>query len=67
MHDYIDCLPDNKLEALRPILSLLANDPLVIETDLTDEERQIITDGMKEYEKGGFIPLEDIVPRPERN
>jgi hypothetical protein len=60
---YIDELPDAKLETLRPLLKLLAEDgPLVIETDLTDEEKAHIAAGMKEYDEQpeSFIPLEAV-------
>ena len=59
---YIDMLPDLKLEALRPILNLLAyGEPYVIETDLTDEEKEIIREGREEYTKGTFVPLHSIL------
>jgi len=58
---YIDILPDLQLEALRPILTLLANEPFIIETDLTEEEKEIIRQGRKEAAKGGFISLESII------
>jgi hypothetical protein len=52
-----------KLEALRPLLRLLINDdPLIIETDLTDEEKAIVKEGRKEYElhPESFTPLEAL-------
>lgn len=55
--DCIDQLPDSKLEALRPILRLLTSETIVVETDLTDEEKAIIRAGREEYKKGGYIPL----------
>ncbi len=58
--EYIDDIPDSKLEALRPILVLLADETVSIETNLTDEEKAIIADGRKRYADGGFIPLDDI-------
>lgn len=60
IQDYIDCIPDSKLEALKPLLSVLVNDTIILETDLTDEERAIIAQGREEYKQGGFIPLESI-------
>ncbi len=57
---YIDCIPDSKLQALRPLLSVLADDTLVVETDLTGEEKKIVAQGRKEYERGGFVSLDDI-------
>jgi hypothetical protein len=56
--DYITYIPDTKLEALRPILSLLAEDVVVVETDLTNEEKDIIKKGREEYKKARFIPLD---------
>ena len=61
IHDYISILPESKLEALKPLLSVLVNDIIVIETDLTDEEKEIIARGREEYKKGGYVPLESIL------
>lgn len=58
--EYIDRIPDSKLEALRPILRLLTNDAPVIETDLTEEEKEIIRAGREEYKAGGYIPLAEV-------
>ena len=58
--NYINELPDNKLEALRPILMLLTDETIRIETDLTDDEKDIILKGRKEYKSGGFISLDSI-------
>ena len=58
--EYIDLLPDSKLEALRPILRLLTNDAPIVETDLTDEEKEIIRAGREEYKAGGYIPLDAL-------
>jgi hypothetical protein len=62
VQEYIDNISDNKLIALKPILSLLADDMVVLETDLTDEERSIIARGREEYAKNpeSFVPLESI-------
>ena len=59
--DYISEIPDEKLIALKPLLTLLVEDRLVIETDLTDEEKEIVRQGREEYKQGGFIPLEDLM------
>lgn len=56
----IDRIPDSKLEALRPILRLLSDDAPVIETDLTEEEKEIIRAGREEYKAGGYIPLANL-------
>ena len=61
VYNCVDSLSDSKLEALRPILKLLVNDTVLVETDLTDEEREIIRQGREEYKAGGFVPLESIV------
>lgn len=57
---YIDEISDNKLEALKPILTLLVDDSIVIESDLSSYEKEIIMNGREEYEKGGFIPLDEL-------
>ena len=57
---YIDSIPDVKLEALKPLLSVLANDTIFLETDLSDEEKAIISQGREEYKQGNFVPLENI-------
>ena len=45
--EYISKIQDAALEALLPILKLLSYDePLIIETDLTEEEKAIIAEGM---------------------
>ena len=64
LHAYLDILPEAKLNVLKPLLSFLAydmpEDKIIIETDLTDEERAIIAQGMEEYARNpaSFIPLE---------
>ena len=58
--NYINELPDSKLAALKPILTLLTDDTVRIETDLTEEEREIVKRGREEYAKGGFVPLDSI-------
>lgn len=60
IQDYIDNIPDSKLEALKPLLSVLVNDTITVETDLTDEEKAVIARGRDEYKQGGFIPLDTI-------
>lgn len=66
LHAYIDILPEAKLKALEPLLSLLALDAsdseIIIETNLTDSERALIAQGMEEYASNpdSFVPLEKI-------
>ena len=58
--EYINELPDVKLEAIKPILAILVDDNITIETDLTDEEKETIRRGRKEYESGNFVPLDSL-------
>ena len=56
---YIDNIPDRKLKVLQPLLrSMAEEDDFVIETDLTDEEKEIIAKGEAEYKKGGYLPFD---------
>lgn len=57
----IDNIPDSKLEALKPILTILVNDTINIETDLTDDEKSIIAAGREEYKQGNFVNLDSIM------
>jgi len=43
---------------MKPILTLLADEIIVVETNLTDEEKAIVSEGRIEYKKGGFVPLD---------
>jgi hypothetical protein len=49
---YIDEMPESNLEIVRPMLSFLAgnqaNEPLVIEKNLTADEKAVIKAGRKE-------------------
>jgi len=50
---YIDVIPESNLEIVRPMLSFLAgshdiNGPLVIETNLTADEKAVIKAGRRE-------------------
>lgn len=58
--NYINELPDSKLAALKPILTLLTDDTVRIETDLTENEKEIVRRGREEYAKGGFVSLDNI-------
>jgi hypothetical protein len=52
--EYIGLLPDKELEVLKPMLSRwarFASEQLEIETDLTEEEQEIIVKGREEYQK----------------
>jgi hypothetical protein len=62
LHDYIDALPERNLYALKPLLSVLVNERIIIETDLSAEEKQIITEGRAHFKDHpeDFVPLENI-------
>jgi hypothetical protein len=62
LHTYIDDIEESKLEILKPLLCSMAEESTVIETGLTDEERELIAKGMEEYAANpqNFVPLESI-------
>jgi hypothetical protein len=62
LHDYIDALPERNLYALKPLLSALVNDRIIIETDLTAEEQAIIAEGDKHFREypEDFVTLESV-------
>jgi hypothetical protein len=50
--------------ALRPLFRLIkASEPIIIETDLTDEEKRIIAKGMEEYKAHpeSAVPLDSLL------
>jgi hypothetical protein len=61
IHSFIDIIPYQRLQALKPLLADLARSDFVIETNLTDEEHALIAEGMREYAENpsSFISLED--------
>jgi len=60
LHGYIDMLPDLQLEALKPIFTILVDEPLIIETDLTEEEKEIIRQGREEAARGTYVPWSQV-------
>jgi len=62
IHAVIDTLSERNLFALRPLLTILAEDPVVIETDLTSEEHALIAEGVKRYRERPeeFVSLDSI-------
>ena len=62
IHAYIDDIPESKLMALKPLLSALADEAIVIEYDLTEEERTMIAKGMAEYEANpdSFVTFDEL-------
>jgi len=63
LHSLIDTLPERKLNALRPLFDVLIDDEIIIETDLTEEEKAIIEEGDRHYKEHpeDFVPLESIL------
>ena len=62
IHAYVDELPESKLIMLKPLLFTLADESIVIERNLTNEENVIIARGMALYDSNpsDFTPLENI-------
>lgn len=60
IYEYVDILSEHKLKAILPVLAALAEDEFIIDNSLTAEELDVIKEGRKEYERGGFISLDDI-------
>jgi len=61
----IDAIPEKQLEIVRPMLYFLAeNQPVVIETDLTAEEKAVVRAGKKERRTApeNFTPWAEIRP-----
>jgi hypothetical protein len=58
----IDDMSERSLYALKPLLSVLSIDSVIIETDLTAEEKAIIEAGEKEYREHPetFVTLKSI-------
>ena len=48
------------MNEIKPILAILVDNNITVETDLTDEEKDIIKCGRKEYENGNFVPLDSL-------
>ena len=47
LHGYIDAMPKDTLNALKPLLSVLAKPLYTVETDLTKEEIVMIDEGIQ--------------------
>jgi len=62
LHTYIDDIPESKLIALKPLLFALADESIVIESNLTNEEYRLVAEGMAEYRANPnrFVPLENV-------
>jgi len=71
LKSYIDAIPENNLEIVRPMLSFLAgnhttNESFVIETNLTAKEKAVIRAGRKERKEHpeNFVPWIAIKTEP---
>jgi hypothetical protein len=61
INDYIKIIPKHKLPALIPLLEILAEPSLIIETNLTKREREIIKKGREERLNGAeFYTLDQL-------
>ena len=74
LHKFIDIMPARKLNALKPLISILMEEEyligmedipdseIAIETDLTDEERAIIARGIARYHEHPeeFVTLDSV-------
>jgi len=64
LHSFIDVMPTKNLQALKPLFSILTEEeePLIIETDLTEEEHNLIEESVERYHKDpkSFVPLDAI-------
>ena len=54
------------MNEIKPILAILVDNNITVETDLTDEEKDIIKRGRKEYENGNFVSLDSLCLLPYR-
>jgi hypothetical protein len=62
LHTFLDMIPERNLYALKPLLTVLADEPIVIETDLTNEEHELIEESVQRFhaDPTGFVSLENI-------
>jgi hypothetical protein len=67
LHSFIDIMPEQNLSALRPLMVVLVGveESPVIETDLTDEEHNLIEEGMQRYREdpSSFVTLESVLEK----
>lgn len=48
------------MDEIKPILAILVDNNITVETDLTDEEKDIIKRGREEYGNGNFVSLDSL-------
>ena len=68
IHEIINYISEDKLTAIKPLLTVLAGEDYwkpVIETDLTDEEHAILDEGERLHREHPerFTPWEDFLKR----
>ena len=77
LHDFIDIMPERKLSALKPLISILMEEEypigiedipesdIAIESNLTDEERAIIARGVARYHERPeeFVTLDSVIEK----
>ena len=77
LHDFIDIMPEHKLNALKPLIYILIEEEypvgmedvpesdIAIESDLSDEERTIMARGVARYHKRPeeFVALDSVIEK----
>ena len=65
LHAFIDVIPPKRLTALKPLLADLAEPDIIIETNLTSQERALLAEGMREYDRNpdSFVTLAEYKTR----
>ena len=68
--NYINELPEDTIMALLPILKKLTDDSVYLEsvsfTELTDDEKETVIKGRKDYDDGDYIDFEDYISQREK-
>ena len=81
LHNFIDTMPERKLSALKPLLSILTEEEypigvedipeseIAIETDLSEEEHKIIARGVAKYHEHPeeFVTLDSVIERVRKH
>ena len=63
IHSMVEAIPERNLLALKPLLTVLLDEPMYIEKDLTDEEHTLIEEGVKRYREHpeDFVSLDSLL------
>jgi hypothetical protein len=68
--NYINELPEDTIAALLPLLRKLINNSVYLENvsfdDLTDDEKEAVINGRKDYENGNYIDFEEYLSKREQ-